>query len=350
MRQGSSVHRKLEDEVHTTVKIDVMTKEDGFGLRLWNLVQGLRTLRDTGLTRELEVWGMVDGNVVNGVIDSLSYDNPHPEFERELSDQGSQGASGQSRLRDYFPPKDGGDSRKSPKIYLADVKTRGSLAPVSAVLLRPAKIQLLLYHRFLSDMAAGRLDYLGVLRRYGLDMDATFSDTFISQIGELHDEIFTDAPDSQEAGSSQGTQEYTPSSTADSSGPAMPDLLKYRSLRELLSLVREEIKLAFPRGDLSLGHMLRVQYVYRKDGRQLDNHDFPVSREALDDYLAGYMSWWRGDRQANGVIIEEAFKCKSCEFAADCTWRESMDRQIVQKAWKKTRDRGTRATQGQSYY
>ena len=343
MRQGSKVHQKLEDEVHTTVKVDIITKEDGFGLRLWNLVQGLRTLRDTGLTRELEVWGMVDGNLVNGVIDSVSYENPNPEFEEELSSQESQLDPQQSRLIDYFPPqRKGKETLPRPKIYLTDVKTRGSLAPVSNALLRPAKIQLLLYHRFLSDMAAGRLDYFKVCRRYGLDIDDPFSDTFLAQVGSLHDEVFVDAmsssaePPSSSLSAGQPTQSEPFSSHPEIATPVEPDLVKYSNLRELLSLVKEEVQLSFPEGEDSLGHMLRVQYIYRADGRELDLHDFPISKQALEAYLSKYMAWWRGERKARGVDIEEAFKCKSCEFAADCSWREGMDQELITKARQKT--------------
>lgn len=345
MRQGSKLHQKLEDEVHTTVKVDIMTKEEGFGLRLWNLVQGLRTLRDTGLTRELEVWGMVDGNLVNGVIDSLSYENPNPDFEEELSSQESQLDQSQTRLVDYFPPKqEKKKAQKLPKIYLTDVKTRGSLVPVSAALLRPAKIQLLLYHKFMSNMAAGRLDYLKVLRRYGLDVDGPFSDSFIAQMGSLHDEIFHDAPmssDLVEVPSSGSSWESQFTSSIEDASSVRSDLLKYNTLRELLALVQEEIKLTFPEGEDSLGHMLRVQYIYRNDGRELDQHDFPVSRQALDEYLSKYMAWWRGERKAEGVDIEEAFKCQSCEFAADCEWRQGMDEQLVQKARQRMKARRT---------
>jgi exonuclease V len=34
MKQGSSVHKVLEEQVHKEVKIDVQTREDMFGLRL----------------------------------------------------------------------------------------------------------------------------------------------------------------------------------------------------------------------------------------------------------------------------------------------------------------------------
>ncbi|KAK4070704.1 hypothetical protein Trihar35433_5171 [Trichoderma harzianum] len=341
MQKGSKVHKKLEDEVHTTVKVEILNKEDGFGLRLWNLVQGLRTLRDTGLTRELEVWGMVDGNLVNGVIDDLSYDNPNPEFEEELSSQGSQPSQSQSMISDYFgglkPGKPKGSNRQ---IFLADVKTRGTTKPVSSATARPAKIQLLLYHRFLSNMAAGELDFFKVFRRYGLDADERFSDTFMSQIGELHDEIFFDTPSSsaeeyeqfkRNAAKGKSAENNNPTGIPESS-PGVPDLLKYGSLRELVTLVEDEIRLTFPRGADSIGSILRVQYVFRDDGCELAKIDFPVSAQTLDAYLAGDMSWWRGERKPQGVTIEEAFKCMSCEFAPSCKWRRNMDDERVKSA------------------
>ncbi|KAK1249428.1 hypothetical protein MKX07_002944 [Trichoderma sp. CBMAI-0711] len=351
MQQGSKVHKKLEDEVHTTVKVEILNKEDGFGLRLWNLVQGLRTLRDTGMTRELEVWGLIDGNLVNGVIDHLSYDNPNPEFEEELSSQANETSLNQSFISDYFPPpKSSKSSGSSRQIFLTDVKTRGTLSPISPAVIRPAKIQLLLYHRLLSDMAAGKLDYFRVFRRYGLDADERFSDTFMSQIGELHDEIFFDTPTSsaeesaasqhQNATNNQHAAPQTDNATIDLS-PGVPDLLKYGSLRELLALVDEEIRLTFPRGADSLGPILRVQYVFREDGRELNVHDFPVSKQVLDAYLAGDMSWWKGERRPRGVRIEEAFKCSSCEFSASCRWRRDQDEERV----KRTQERVNRAKQ-----
>ncbi|KAI6778477.1 uncharacterized protein J7T54_000372 [Emericellopsis cladophorae] len=334
MKKGSKVHRKLEDEVHTAVKVEILTKEDGFALKLWNFVQGLRTLRETGLTRELEVWGMVDENkLVSGVIDSISYDHPDPAFEEELSSQESQLLPSQRKVLDYFPSRTSGDHKK---MYLADVKTRGSLQPVSNAQLRPAKIQLSLYHRFLSQIASGKLDFFQVFRRFGLDPDDQFTDTFLAQIGSLHDEVFVDA-------SSVSIPELSDPSHGTRAGDfgeapqSEPDLVKYNSLRELLSLVEEEVRTTFPQGAESLGTMLRVQYLHRDDGRQLDVHDFPLSNYALDEYLAKYMQWWHGERKARGVTIEEAFKCKMCEFAEGCDWRQGLNDELVQRA----RARGT---------
>lgn len=336
MRAGSELHQKLEDQVHTTVQVEVATKHDAMGLRIWNIVQGLRTLRDTGLTREVEVWGLVDGNLVNGVIDMLSYQNPNPEFEEEwLSSQGSQPGAGdesQEKITTFFGNPD--EKRKAKdhrKVYLNDVKTRGAKSVPKGAAIRPTKVQLYLYHRFLAQMAQDKIDYMQLFNRYGVDAEAPFSDAFLAQIGELHDDIFHDASSilSGESRSSQG-----------SSG--QHDLLRYRTLQELVPLLRFELMTTFPRGADSLGSVVTVEYRHREDeGTLIGTNIMAVDNEVLDQYLEEYMQWWRGQRRATGVDIEEAYKCSSCEFAEICRWRQEMDLESLSKAREKARGNGS---------
>lgn len=320
MKEGSKLHQKLEDEVHTTVQVEIATKEDAFGLKVWNIIQGLRTLRDTGLTRELEVWGMVDGNVVNGLIDFLSYQNPSPEFEEEwLSSQGSQGGAeekSQHKITNFFPSDRPEESQPKyiRKVYLTDVKTRGSKSMPKGAAQRPTKVQLYLYHRFLSDMASHKTNFLQVFRRYGLDVDAPFSDAFLAQIGELHDDVFHDS------------SSVLSSTTAPSQDSDMHDLLRYRTLQELVPLLRDELSLTFPAGGDSLGSVVTVDYRLRgEEGERIGTSIVAVDPQVLDQYLADYMQWWSGERSATGVDIEEAYKCSYCEFADICSWREEME-------------------------
>ena len=321
MKGGSKVHKELEDEVHTTVRVDIVSKEDIFGLKLWNVIQGLRTLRDTGLTREMEVWGMVQGHLVTGVIDSLSHHCPNEEFEKEvLSSQGSRVAAGEDRTT----------------VYLSDVKTRGTKRPPSgAAMLRPTKIQLFMYHRLLSDMIAGRLDFARVLRRLDMDADEPFSDEFLAQIGGLHDEVFYDAsPDASSSPSREG------SAAVDDDDPAAPDLIKYRCIRSLLGLLASELQLTFPRGEASLGRLVSVDYRFRGDGGVIGTNTFPVDDEALRLLLEADMQWWRGERAPRGVDIEESFKCGWCEFAGECGWRAGMEEERVRRARAKIAAKG----------
>lgn len=328
MKEGSKVHQKLEDEVHTTVQVEISTKEDAFGLKIWNIIQGLRTLRETGLTRELEVWGLVDGNVVNGLIDYLSYTNPNPEFEEEwLSSQGSQAGAGdesQKKITNFFPSDrpEGPSPTNSGKVYLTDVKTRGANNVPRGAAIRPTKVQLYLYHRFLSEMAEDKLDFLHVFGRYGLAVDAPFSDAFLAQIGELHDDLFYDSSSVASA----------PSIESDTH-----DLLRYRTLKELVPLLRTELTMTFPNGANSIGSVVTVEYRLRgEEGALIGTNILAVDVEVLNQYLEGYMQWWRGERTAAGVDIEEAYKCTYCEFAEICTWRDDMDQGNLKRAKEKS--------------
>lgn len=338
MKEGSKVHQKLEDEVHTTIQVEIVTKEDAFGLKVWNILQGLRTLRDTGLTRELELWGIIDGDVVNGLIDHLSYENPDPQFEKEwLSSQESRPEAedaSQKKITNFFPssqpPTAEGKTQAEPrkdtrKIYLTDVKTRGAKSVPKGSAIRPTKVQLFLYHRFLCDMAADRLNFLHVFQRYGLDVDAPFSDAFLAQIGELHDDIFHDSSSvlSSAGSPSENTRTH--------------ELLRYNTLRELVPLLRTELLQTFPNGADSIGSVVTVEYRLRGDeGALIGTNVLAVDEGVLNQYLDGYMQWWRGERAATGVDVEEAYKCSYCEFAEICTWREEMDRGHLMRAREKS--------------
>ncbi|KAI1824541.1 hypothetical protein F4861DRAFT_505392 [Xylaria intraflava] len=309
MRGGSRVHQTLEDEVHSAVHVRIASKEEAFALRLWNIIQGLRTLRDTGLTREMEVWGKVDGEIINGVIDQLSHESPDPGFEAELSLASSNGSTQSSSITDYFGP-----SHKM--VYLTDVKTRGSNRLPTGIALRPARVQLFLYHRLLSDMAADKLDYSDIFTRYGLRPEAHFSDAFIAQIGVLHDEIFYDA-DSQ--------VEDMPAEVHS------PELINYKSISQIMPLLRAELNETFPHGAASVGGLLAVQYRHREDGHIIGNNSFPNDPNALDAYVKESLQWWRGVRKPAGVEIEETYKCGWCEFAEACQWRRDKEAEFLRE-------------------
>ncbi|XXG99509.1 hypothetical protein Hte_005848 [Hypoxylon texense] len=346
MRGGTRVHQTLEDEVHTTIKVNIATKEEAFALRLWNVIQGLRTLRDTGMTRELEVWGTIEGQIINGIIDEVSDESPNAAFEQELNlSQLSRGfltahSNQQAPITDFLEPH-------GKRFYLTDVKTRGSDRLPTGAALRPARVQLFLYHRLLGNMASGVVDFTTILDRYGLRGDVLFSDAFMAQIGNLHDEIFYDADSDFGESPSNPRSPYTGHDTAKSpdttpnrpSNTPQHDLIRYRSIAQILPLLQSELRDTFPRGPASLGNLLAVQYRHRDDGRILGNNAFPNDPEALDAYIKQNLQWWRGERDADGVSIEETYKCRSCEFAESCQWRKDKEAEFLQKKRSTTRAR-----------
>ncbi|KAJ4289428.1 hypothetical protein N0V88_006908 [Collariella sp. IMI 366227] len=284
MKQGSKLHKKLEREVFTPVKVNITKKEDKIGLRIWNMIQGLRMLRDQGFTRELEVWGMVDGNVVVGIIDDLSYENPDPELQDDvLSSRGSSQTITNSQPYEPSTPNDH-------QIFITDVKTRMSPYPPSKVQARSTIIQLFLYHRLLSDMASGRLDYIRVVERLGINPDETFSDPFMAEIAAVHEEILGKPapetfPDFASDNSSCTTDRDFVSAPSSPSQLALfiEPTLKYRSIRLLLSLLKSELALTFPRGAADLGNIVAVEYRYRGQDSRPRKHDSPSRKRDSPD-------------------------------------------------------------------
>jgi len=304
MRQGSKVHKVLEDQIHTTVKVDITTKEVAWGLRIWNVIQGLKTLRDTGQTRELEIWGTVDGLVVNGVIDELSYICPDTELEesREKSHSKDEPPPDQMTISEFFKATgsiaETQTKRRSQtkKVYLCDVKTRGVRSLPSAAAFRPTKIQLMLYHRLLSLLATNTVDFSILTERYNLDASRTFSDSFIAQVGSLNEEYFSAQTSPAQ---SQESSQYS------SSQDSMDLLLEHNNLSSLWSLMISEFHLTLPDGAASLGSVLKAEYRSRDDGEVVGSKTFLMDDEELSSYVEKEMQWWKGEREAVGVVVEE---------------------------------------------
>jgi exonuclease V len=307
MKQGTKVHKKLEAQVHEVVPVDVQTKEDGWGLRIWNIIQGLRTLRATGLTRELEIWGILDGQVINGIIDKVSYTCPDPELEAALDK--STVPSNQQRITDMFSSQAAsGTAWPTPphsvrKIYLTDVKTRASKSLPKGSSLRPMQMQLMLYHRLLGELATNTVSADVLFARYSLDAKLPFSDAFITAIAEL-DGSFIQGPDEEASHTAVATSE----------------LSEHNSLNQLWSLMIMEFQQTIPTANV-IGSVLQAEFRSQKDGSVLGNTAFAYDDALHRAFVEDEMRWWKGEREAKGVEIEEAFKCGICEFAEGCEWR-----------------------------
>ncbi|KAH6643981.1 exonuclease V a 5' deoxyribonuclease-domain-containing protein [Boeremia exigua] len=313
MRTGSKIHQKLEDEVHTTVPVQVQTKEDRFGLRIWNTISGLRCLRETGLTRELEVWGVVEDQVVNGVIDEVSYECPDPEFEEHVERTRAQQSGGtvqlptnQLRIAEAFARASGADINSSAwadgvepiqQIYIADVKTRGVRSKPTGASLRPTRMQLMLYHKLLESLSLNTVDAETIFARYDLDPLQSFTEIFLHEIGDVGFEN---------------------------------EAARFPNLLSLWSLLITELQLAIP--PASLSYVLCAEFRYSKTGDIIGNELIMYEANVLEDYLEDEMAWWKGTREAKGVAIEDAFKCRICDFAENCTWRQKKVDEAVEKS------------------
>ncbi|KAJ5744855.1 hypothetical protein N7533_009725 [Penicillium manginii] len=282
MKQGSIVHKTLEDEIYTTVPVDITTKEDAWALRIWNVIQGLRLLREYGITRELEVWGLIDGEVVNGVIDQLSYECPDskfeatavrfyedaaksraalPEYQVSLSDYLLSSSQGGKRLEDlaehqpveeFYPAEEESMAVYDlPRIYMTDVKTKanGSAPTVKSTSFRPTLLQLQLYYHMLNRLITSDDVTIYVLaERYGFDPERPFTDTFITEVGGLNAEFF-DAESSPELDMDDAIRRSSGSASVSSPSEASQDstsvLLTHGTLARLWEYMKDELRVTF---------------------------------------------------------------------------------------------------------
>lgn len=326
MKAGSEIHKALEDEVHTVVPVQVKTKEDRFGLRIWNTIQGLRCLRETGLTRELEIWGVIEGQVINGVIDELSYTCPDPELEEqlELSEVEKSGGTlplGQLSIEQAFAKAGAATLESSPEVawlrtlkhdrqvYIADVKTRGVRSLPTGASLRPTWMQLMLYRRLLESLCLNTVDAETVLTRYNLAPLERFSDVLMQELGGTGGED-VQIPDAY---------------VSDALG--LDDLRAHPNLLSLWSLMITEFQEAIA----TVSNILRAEFRYSQTGRIIGNELTVYSSDTIDKYVKEEMEWWKGNREAKGVEIEEAFKCRVCDFADECSWRKTKIEEATEK-------------------
>ncbi|PYH48340.1 exonuclease V [Aspergillus saccharolyticus JOP 1030-1] len=402
MKMGSTIHKTLEDEIYTTVPVEITTKEDALALRIWNIIQGLQLLRDYGITRELEVWGLVDGELVTGVIDQLSIECPDsaleataasyyadieatraimPEYQMSLTDYLLAPSRGGRKLSDVYAREDeepeaaaleATSSQSSseqlpsiPRIYLTDVKTRGSASvpTVKSSSFRPTQLQLQLYYHMLNRLVTSddvTIDLLAA--RYNLDAQRPFTDAFIHEVGGLNDQYF-DAlsnqefdPDfilTQEDAENASSSSKSPSSAPTASQDFTSILTSHNNLTSLWTLMKESLRLTFlPPSQPSisvapsipsefqpallepyptlLSPLLTAKYISSKpttdvERRILGSRSFLFDPTSMNSYVADQMEWWRGARSPRGVEVMDAWKCRICEFRDECSWRQERE-------------------------
>ena len=116
-------------------------------------------------------------------------------------------------------------------------------------------------------------------------------------------------------------------------------LLANNSLRKLWRVMVREFQVTFPRGAESVGRVLKAEYRAPASGEILGMKTFLHDDTAVREYAADELRWWQGEREAQGVAIEDAYKCRLCEFSEGCEWRA----QKVEEAADAYRQRRTRS-------
>lgn len=276
MKQGTKMHAALELEVHQTVPFEVSKtiREEKLGLQLLKLYTGLLELQHGNMTRELHVFGTIDGLHIKGVIDELVAVETEPPVSQE-----------RAMMDKFFA---GGAKRPTKQIILSDAKTRVSTRPPSESQVGQAKLQLMLYRTLLRDMAD--FDFAGLLERDKLDGIQLFSDTFLAQSLETLMPFEQDA----EATITQRNSLYG----------------FWQLLRPTLQDMKHRIS-----------SNLLINYIHQKSKQEIARVSFEADEAWQADQMKQVLGWWRGHHEPRGVEIEEAFKCRLCDFEEGCSWK-----------------------------
>ncbi|KAF3915714.1 hypothetical protein ABW21_db0208153 [Orbilia brochopaga] len=367
MQAGTKIHRKAEEEVHTVVPITVKTKHDKWGLRIWNMIQGMESLRTSGLTRELEVWGWIDGVFINGVIDEVSFNKYEregeqkedmPEKVEDQTEQKEASAEGnvtealvteaapmeesvgevlktprkrgrpkkspdpepqelttpqkQTSILDFITPSPKKTRTKGKIAYVLDLKTRSSfkIPERGSSQAKSVHFQLMLYRLLLNDMikATPKSMLKKLCQHHDIEAAAPFSDELLAELASIANE--------------------------DADGNDEVDLLlENNSIEKLYTLYHKKLKQTIS----AISPDLAVVYRWQKNGEFLDSVEYTANDEVLKQHVDSVIAWWKGERGTVGVGIEEAWKCRPCEFAESCTWRLEKINEAMEKMRSKRR-------------
>jgi exonuclease V len=70
-----------------------------------------------------------------------------------------------------------------------------------------------------------------------------------------------------------------------------------------------------------LSETLELAYVHQSTRHTIGIDSFTYDKAVLNAHTESATAFFRGDREAVGVCVEEAWKCQSCQFLPSCAWR-----------------------------
>ncbi|KAI5822864.1 hypothetical protein K523DRAFT_421780 [Schizophyllum commune Tattone D] len=262
-------------------------------------------------------------------------------------------------------------------LNLLDTKTRTTRSIPSDVDAIPSRIQLMLYQRILSDLlrASPSFDFAYLWAKLDLDPYRPFPTTVLKDTGMLPDTLdggqlclsdvvelwwtLRDELNAEVASTLQLVYRLIPegerrgrrgkSRRRESSLKEKEDEDLARAIQASLDDLREvETPLVEPvRSEVNgatASHSEEVaipaiedvaitDIISDKDDNSgapsspslevIGTKEFMMDDEMLDTHVESVFQWWRGDRAPQGVPVELARRCHTCEYMQDCEWREA---------------------------
>ncbi len=239
MIRGGERHQELHEEVVELITVETKTMADHVAVLFQNMSTDLSRLLKEGLTRELLVMGSIPPLGILGQIDELI-------------------------LREE-------------EVFIRDYKTRRTPRLPSSWQQRCEEMQLMLYHRLLTDITSGEFTLDDALALFNLDRNDSVSDEFCSTVSEkglpLH------SPNVSEI----GEQAF--------------------NLARQLPPISEEFTIVYE-------HQVSKNYI--------GEHVFVLNHPRFSRELRFILEYWRGEREAIPVGEKNRWKCRFCEHVSRC--------------------------------
>ncbi|XP_040277742.1 exonuclease V [Bufo bufo] len=101
--------------------------------------------------------------------------------------------------------------------------------------------------------------------------------------------------------------------------------LTVSTFRDVLELTCLNLKYS----ELPMIDSLKLEYCFQGDGSPLGCDEVRFEKEKVLGEVAFYLSYWKGLREVKGVDIEDAWKCRMCEYSSICEWRAQKTKSIA---------------------
>lgn len=405
-QSGKDIHKKLEKEIKADeVMIDTSSAEEKFAVRMLNLLWALDCILEFGFTREMPVFGIIHDQIIVGIIDEVDRVLTPTTASPKKTKKARSPSPSQPRITSFMSSTPTSSPQKPPPppeptgkyhLSLIDAKTRKANSIPSPANSYPSRIQLMLYHRLLSDLISTTyqfpFDYLW--QKLDLDGSQPFSDKFKEQASQsnyvqanclndlartwtqsMHqldvsgvgDELklvyirqnkskgkgggrmgsaaeplsMTEAQDIAQAihaSLADGDLDRAISESLLSSGQGTKGdgvKLSEQKAEGAIASKQPPVNQPAPEEDDSIPHKLDVE-----SPEVIGTTVFKMDGSSLDDYLDNVLGYWHGEREPIGVSLANVGRCFSCEYRDDCEWRNRMAAALAKSTKSKNADGG----------
>ncbi len=238
----------------------MVTEEDRWAVRLLTTYSQLAAIKSGQLEREITVFGdpFSNGILIHGIIDQLQY------------------------------------SPSTGELTLLDYKTRYQKTMPSLEQKKGNALQLMIYKCLLDHLTCGMTPFETLRQHLSLDFSQSLSKgpaEHIEQCGLGN--LF---------GGGLGGKDASVAVTFGEVAECVSKLIAGLELPLVSSLI--------------------LQYEHQASGEVIGVDPVDYREEWMREEVASSLQFWSGERVAKGVEVEDAWKCRSCQFRDVCVWKK----------------------------